>query len=93
MCIRDRDEHMSSLGGSIKGARCSLPDKLKRTSRIVEKTFCQGTCSRIFDVVRCMIVVDDMSIAAEALSRLAAESEVEIVRIKERFIREPTSGG
>jgi hypothetical protein len=40
-----------------------------------------------------MIVVDDMSIAAEALSRLAADSEVEIVRIKERFIREPTSGG
>ena len=87
------DEHMSSLGDTIKGARCSLPDKLKRTTRIVEKTFCQGTCSRIFDVVRCMIVVDDMSIAAEALSRLAAESEVEIVRIKERFIREPTSGG
>ncbi len=87
------DEHMLSLGDTIKGARCSLPDKLKRTTRIVEKTFCQGTCSRIFDVVRCMIVVDDMSIAAEALSRLAADSEVEIVRIKERFIREPTSGG
>ena len=62
------DQHMSSLGGSIKGARCSLPDKLKRTSRIVEKAFCQGTCSRIFDVVRCMIVVDDMSVAAAALS-------------------------
>ena len=87
------DEHMSSLGDTIKGARCRPPDKLKRTSRIVEKAFCQGRCSRIFDVVRCMIVVDDMSVAAEALSRLAADSEVEIVRIKERFIREPTSGG
>ncbi len=86
------DEHMSSLADTIKGASCRPPEKLKRTSRIVEKAFCQGTCSRIFDVVRCMIVVDDMSIAAEALSRLA-ESEVEIVRIKERFIREPTSGG
>ena len=83
------DEHMSSLGGSIKGARCSLPDKLKRTSRIVEKTFCQGTCSRIFDVVRCMIVVDDMSIAAAALSRLATDSEVEIVRIKELLSGSP----
>ena len=86
------DEHMSSLADGIKGARCRPPDKLKRTSRIVEKAFCQGTCSRIFDVVRCMIVVDGMNIAADALSRLA-ESEVEIVRIKERFIREPTSGG
>jgi hypothetical protein len=86
------DEHMSSLADTIKGARCRPPDKLKRTSRIVEKSFCQGTCSRIFDVVRCMIVVDGMNIAADALSRLA-ESEVEIVRIKERFIREPTSGG
>ena len=87
------DEHMSSLADGIKGAKCSPPDKLKRTSRIVEKAFCQGTCSRIFDVVRCMIEADDMSIAAEALSRLAADSEVEIVRIKDRFIREPTSGG
>ena len=86
------DAHMSSLSDTIKGARCKPPEKLKRTSRIVEKAFCQGTCSRIFDVVRCMIVVDSMSIAAEALSRLA-ESEVEIVRIKERFVREPTSGG
>ena len=87
------DQHMSSLGGSIKGARCSLPDKLKRTSRIVEKAFCQGTCSRIFDVVRCMIVVDDMSVAAAALSCISDSAEVEIVRIKERFVREPTSGG
>ena len=84
---------MSSLADGIKGASCRPPDKLKNTSRIVEKAFCQGTCSRIFDVVRCMIVVEDMSIAAAALSRLAADSEVEIVRIKERFIREPTSGG
>ena len=38
-----------------------------------------------------MIVVDDMSIAAEALSCLAESAEVEIVRIKERFIREPTA--
>jgi hypothetical protein len=87
------DEHMSSLAGGIKGARCRPPETLKRTSRIVEKSFCQGTCSHVFDIVRCMIVVDDMSIAAEALSRLAADSEVEIVRIKERFVREPTSGG
>mmetsp|Transcript_21815 Transcript_21815/g.66991 ORF Transcript_21815/g.66991 Transcript_21815/m.66991 type:complete len:766 (-) Transcript_21815:11-2308(-) len=87
------DEQMSSLADTIKGARYRPPAELKKTSRIVEKAFCQGTCSRIFDVVRCMIVVDDMNIAAEALSRLAADSEVEIVRIKERFVREPTSGG
>jgi hypothetical protein len=86
------DEHMSSLADGIKGASYRPSEELKKTSRIVEKSFCQGTCSRIFDIVRSMIVVDDMSIAAEALSRLA-ESEVEIVRIKERFVREPTSGG
>ena len=59
------------LGRRHQGCELPPPEELKRTSRIVEKSFCQGTCSRIFDVVRCMIVVDDMSIAAEALSRLA----------------------
>ena len=32
--------------------RVPAPEELKKTSRIVEKSFCQGTCSRIFDVVR-----------------------------------------
>ena len=50
--VKRFDEHMSSLADGIRGASYKAPETLKSTSRIVEKSFCQGTCSRIFDVVR-----------------------------------------
>lgn len=53
----------------------------------------RGSCSRVFDVVRGMIVCPSMVSVAGVLQALNSDDRIELVRAKERFFSEPSAGG
>ena len=70
---------------------------LKNVVRIVEKTVLNvdnpGNCNRVFDVVRGMVECRTMTAVAQVLSNLDASQDIELVRMKDRFLTEPSPGG
>ena len=72
---------------------CDPPAALKKVARIVEKVVALGSPAKIFDVLRCLVVVDDMALAAAALGRVVGDAALDVVRVKERFVAKPAAGG
>jgi hypothetical protein len=73
-----------------------LPDSLKKTTRIIEKTSLVCSVDAISDVVRSMLVVPTMAgviTVLDMFQQLEQEGVLKIVRIKDRFVEEPSSGG
>ena len=75
-----------------------VPATLKKVSRIVEKLLLHPTgpitdVGRIFDVVRGMIRCQTMNQIAIVLDKLTAHPNITIVRVKDRFIANPSPGG
>ena len=70
---------------------------LKNVVRIVEKAVMndrgRGRCNRVFDVVRGMVVCRNMGTVARVVKALDTEPRIELVRMKERFFKEPSAGG
>ena len=80
--------------------RLSICPTLKKASRIIEKSVLKSTVagdvSRVKDIVRSMAVVESMehvAIILELLWQMQAEGRVTVIRIKERFLQEPSGGG
>ncbi len=74
-----------------------IPRKLKRIARVVEKAQLKsGDAACVKDIVRAMSIVDSMADVAKVLRillDLQEQREIEIVRVKERFLEAPTGGG
>jgi hypothetical protein len=70
---------------------------LKNVVRIVEKAVMNadnpGNCKRVFDVVRGMVECRTMTAVAQVLSNLDTNQGIELVRMKDRFLTEPSPGG
>jgi hypothetical protein len=81
---------------------------LKKVSRMVEKgqlkpsseaesiTGVKGSIAEVKDIVRAMVTghtMEDVNGVIEILMELHKEEALEIVRVKDRFISEPSSGG
>ena len=86
------DAHFRALG-DVPGVACDPPAALKKVARIVEKVVALGSPARVFDVLRCLVVVDDMALAAAALGRVVGDAALDVVRVKERFVAKPAAGG
>lgn len=95
-------EDNSSQSGPLKTKpnqpfKVKIPPELKKISRICEKASLRadqpGSAARIFDVCRCMVEVSSMAHASLVLKLLHESDEIEMVRIKERFVRSPSPGG
>ena len=75
-----------------------IPARLKKVSRIAEKLLLHPSgpitdVGRIFDVVRGMIRCQTMTQVAEVLEQLTSQQGITIVRVKDRFIANPSPGG
>ena len=75
-----------------------IPDNLKHVVRIVEKLQLNpegpsDSVSNIFDVVRGMIRCRSMADVAKVVETIAGLESITIVRVKDRFVAHPTSGG
>ena len=75
-----------------------LPRTLKKAQRVVEKTSMvwgerRGRCDRVCDVVRSMITVSSMAAVVRVLNALVGDTDVRIVRFKDRFLSAPSAGG
>ena len=78
--------------------KVTIPRKLKRITRVVEKAQLKGggSAACVKDIVRAMSVVDSMAEIAEALKillYLQTQGKIRIVRVKERFLEAPSGGG
>ena len=88
----------------------SIPKGLKKMGRIVEKSLLKrgddpGNAGRVFDLVRGMVLCDNMTHVAELVTRLcragaiATEEEstqdrkIVLRRVKDRFLKSPSAGG
>ena len=75
-----------------------IPARLKKVSRIAEKLLLHPSgpitdVGRIFDVVRGMIRCQTMAQVAGVLEQLTNQPGITIVRVKDRFIANPSPGG
>ncbi len=70
---------------------------LKSLVRIVEKAALNAkdpaSHRSVFDVVRGMVVCPSLRSIAQVLQQVAACDAIELVRVKERFFKEPSPGG
>eukprot|EP00750_Incisomonas_marina_P000749 INCI1055.2.p1 GENE.INCI1055.2~~INCI1055.2.p1 ORF type:complete len:442 (-),score=79.47 INCI1055.2:1390-2715(-) len=91
------DQIIDRIVRSVDGAEASIPDTLKNITRIVEKAVLNaenpGNCTRVFDIVRGMVVCQDMACVTSVLDKLAKEKDISLVRMKERFFQNPSPGG
>ena len=93
---RDLEETLAAKGL----VELSVPKDLKGMIRIVEKTCLRktqaGNASNVTDVVRAMIVMAGMNgvaAAIEALVELVKAGSIVVVRVKDRFLTLPSTGG
>eukprot|EP00750_Incisomonas_marina_P022599 INCI4982.4.p1 GENE.INCI4982.4~~INCI4982.4.p1 ORF type:complete len:219 (-),score=47.78 INCI4982.4:565-1221(-) len=93
------DTVLKRLVAGLPQLTATIPYELKKVARIVEKSVLNtkdlGKSSGIFDVVRGMLVCDSMATIAEVLERFAVANQdnITLVRVKERFFRNPSPGG
>ena len=80
------DSYFAERFSNTAGASVTLPRDLKRLVRVVEKVFSGGRADAVLDILRCMIVVDDLNIAAHVLNDLATDPNLKLLRIKDRFL-------
>ena len=86
---------VQSIASRVAHVNVKIPKRMKRVARIAEKAlFSQqpGNVSRIFDVVRGMMLCEDMGAVALLVKHFSMCSDITIVRVKNRFSN-PTVGG
>jgi hypothetical protein len=76
----------------------SLPKKLKKMGRIIEKSLLKrkddpGNANRVCDIVRGMLTCGGMQEIAFVVGRMAERQDIVITRVKDRFIACPSAGG
>ena len=85
--------HERTKGKELKLSVCA---KLKKVTRILEKLIMRGSVKGVKDIVRAMATLDDMdniAIVAELMLELHNKKMIKLLRIKERFFEQPSSGG
>ena len=95
--LRYRD-WVTSAFGSFGSCTVSIPDKLKKMGRIIEKSLLKrkdepGNVNRVFDVVRGMVQCENLSTCAKVVQHFHNSEEVSITRVKDRFWSSPSEGG
>ena len=81
--------------------KVSLPSKLKKMGRIIEKTILKrkddpGNVNKVCDIDRGMVLCDDMSQIASVVDYLQSQQEANVIvvtRVKDRFFKAPSAGG
>ena len=90
------DKFIKSVGEAT-GSKVSLPDKLKRISRVFEKILFDPddafSCEKIADIIRAMLTATSMQQIVKIAIAFLDSDEVVIVRIKDRFVEKPSAGG
>lgn len=77
----------------------TIPEALKDAIRALEKgLLCAdpaevGDCGVVLDVVRAMLVCDNMRAVAAMVARLTRHTGLRVFRVKERFFKQITNGG
>ena len=85
--------HERTKGKELKLSVCA---KLKKVTRILEKLIMRRSVKGVKDIVRAMATLDDMdniAIVAELMLELHNKKMIKLLRIKERFFEQPSSGG
>ena len=93
MEVLKRHYHERTKGKELKLSVCA---KLKKVTRILEKMIMRGSVKGVKDIVRAMATLDDMdniAIVAELMLELHQQKAINLLRIKERFFAQPSSGG
>ena len=70
--------------------------KLKKVTRILEKMIMRGSVRGVKDIVRAMSTVntmDEVAIVGEVMLELHSRKAIKLLRMKERFFQQPSSGG
>ena len=81
--------------------KVSLPSKLKKMGRIIEKTILKrkddpGNADKVCDIDRGMVLCDDMSQVASVVDYLQSQQKANVIvvtRVKDRFFKAPSAGG
>jgi hypothetical protein len=90
---------VSEIAQTVDGVEVSVPSSLKKMGRIVEKTILKrkddpGNADKVCDVVRGMILCDNLQQIAAVIDYFRARQDVIILsRIKDRFFDQPSAGG
>ena len=88
---------MTEMAAQCAEASFTAAAGLKKLGRIVEKAMLEpkwlGIPSRVFDVVRGMVVCPNLSTVARVIGLFSARTDITLVRGKERFVSEPSEGG
>ena len=76
----------------------NIAPKLKRMTRIIEKTLLKGrdSVAHVKDIVRAMAIVksmDAVAILLDIFCELHKAGLITMVRVKERFLESPSKGG
>jgi surface protein len=76
----------------------SIPKKLKKMGRIIEKTLLKrkddpGNANKVCDLVRGMVTCENMGQIATIVQRLGSSPDIVVTRIKDRFLTSPSGGG
>jgi surface protein len=76
----------------------SIPKKLKKMGRIIEKTLLKrkddpGNANKVCDLVHGMVTCENMGQIATIVQRLGSSSDIVVTRIKDRFLTSPSGGG
>ena len=92
-------QFVHDIADQVPGVSVSLPSSLKNMARIVEKTLLKrlddpGNANRVCDVVRGMIMCDNMGQLAAAIACFQQRQDIVVVtRVKDRFFKEISAGG
>ena len=78
--------------------KTSLPSKLKKMGRIIEKSILKrpddpGNSDKVCDIVRGMITCPSMAEVAKLVRRLEKADLIVLTRCKDRFLEAPSAGG
>ena len=93
MMERLKHEYHERTGKELKLSVCA---QLKKVTRILEKMIMRGSVKGVKDIVRAMATLEDMhaiAIVAEMMLELHNQKLIRLLRIKERFFEQPSSGG
>jgi hypothetical protein len=76
----------------------SIPKKLKKMGRIIEKTLLKrkddpGNANKVCDLVHGMVTCENMGQIATIVQRLGSSPDIVVTRIKDRFLTSPSGGG
>lgn len=94
------DDHNAEYAGDVgMQVELLLPRVLKDAIRTIEKAMLVanpdevGNCGMVLDVIRAMVVCDNMRALAAMFDRLVEHTGLKIIRLKERFFEIPSAGG